>query len=94
MKRNRKVITISVGLIVLGSVAMTSGDNATYKLNTEPKDRLRLLEIQEINSEMFQDLVAKSGVVLTEDALFTILGPTISAEGVDTVTAPSMMPLP
>ena len=94
MKRNKKVITISVGLIALGSASMTTVNNATYELNSEPKDQTGLIETQELNSEMFQDLVAKSGVVLTKDALYAILGHTVSAEGVDAITAPSMMPLP
>ena len=94
MKRNKKVITISAGLIVLGSAAMTSVNNATYELNTKPEGRTGLTEAKELNSELFQDLVAKSGVVLTREALYVIPGYTIPSEGADIVTAPSMMPLP
>ena len=94
MKRNTKVITISAGLIVLGSAVAITANNATYELNTKPEDRRGLTEAKELNSEIFQDLVAKSGVVLTQEALYVIPGYTIPSEGADIVTAPSMMPLP
>ena len=94
MKRHKKVITISAGLIVLGSAVATSVDNATYELNMQPEGKTGLTETQKLGPELFQDLVAKSGIVLTQEALSVILGHTIPSEDVDIVTAPSMMPLP
>lgn len=94
MRRNTKIITISAGLIVLGSAVAATANNATYELNTKHEDRMGLTEAKELNSEIFQNLVAKSGVVLTQEALYIIQGYTVPSEGVDIVTAPSMMPLP
>ena len=94
MKEKEKALSVLAGLIILSSAAIVSGDEAIYELKTQPEQRVGVIKTEEFNSEIFQVLVAKSGVILTKGSLSTMLGPAISAEGFDAVTAPSMMPFP
>ena len=94
MKRKEKVLSVSVGLIILSSAAIVYEDKAIYELKIQPEQRVGIIKTEEFNSEMFQVLVAKSGVILTKQSLSTMLLPAISADGFDAVTAPSMMTFP
>ena len=94
MKRSEKVLIISTGLMVLGLVVVASEHDAVHRLGIKPKAKLEVVQSQNFDSGTFHDLIAKSGVVVTRDALSIILGPSISSEKIDVVTAPSMMCLP
>ena len=91
MKGKKKARSVSVGLIILSLPAITSGDNVIYELKTQLEQKAEVIQAQKFNSEMFQDLVAKSGVVLTKDALSMMLDPAVSTDDIDAVTGPSMM---
>ena len=86
-KQKKKALTIGAGLVLLGSMASSTTVHEPKILSEE---KVEIAAAQEFSSGTLQDLIAESGVVLTVDVLQMMLGPAVSADDIDVVTAPSM----
>jgi len=87
MKPKAKGLSIGAGVILLGSMANSIGNDA---LEIGPEQDVEIAQCQGTDVNALQDIVARYGMVLTIGSLQMLLGNAVSADDIDAVTAPSM----
>ncbi len=67
-----------------------ASSTANCELEILPEQGAEIAEPRGLGTKALQDIVAKSGMVLTIDSLRIALDTAVSADDIDAVTAPSM----